>query len=283
MAEGRYCRVKSKFWTDERVQNWSDEEKLLSLYLLSSPHSNMLGCYVLPREYICADLGWTLKDLGKAFGKLLSEGFFSYDESTRLILLPNYLKHTPITNGNQVIAAIKQLAELPKSPLLSGLKDLVEDLGKDLPKNYLKPLAKAIGNNVSVSVSVEVSVSEEESPKSEPSDAPLFPVDSLPMRLAVHLKDCILENNPKPKSKPNPETWAVDIDKMIRLDKLDPDEIGAVIDWCQGDEFWRANILSGYKLRDKWDTLYLQAKPHLEEAARERRHDELERKRNERQ
>jgi len=32
-------------------------------------------------------------------------------------------------------------------------------------------------------------------------------------------------------------------------------DIAAMVDWCQADPFWRANILSGDKLREKWDQL----------------------------
>lgn len=32
-------------------------------------------------------------------------------------------------------------------------------------------------------------------------------------------------------------------------------EIDAMIDWCQADPFWKQNILSGDKLREKWDAL----------------------------
>jgi hypothetical protein len=33
------------------------------------------------------------------------------------------------------------------------------------------------------------------------------------------------------------------------------DQVTRAIDWCQDDEFWRANILSMPKLREKYDQL----------------------------
>jgi hypothetical protein len=44
---------------------------------------------------------------------------------------------------------------------------------------------------------------------------------------------------------------------MIDTDKRDPGEIGAVIVWCQQDEFWQNNILSVAKLRKQYDHLVL--------------------------
>lgn len=49
--------------------------------------------------------------------------------------------------------------------------------------------------------------------------------------------------------------WAKNIEKLIRLDKQEPSTVEEVILFATHDNFWGANILSGKKLRDKWDTL----------------------------
>lgn len=65
----------------------------------------------------------------------------------------------------------------------------------------------------------------------------------------------------------NPEAWAVDIDKMIRIDKYDPDEIERVITWVVTDHEdgpgwrgWAPNIRSGAKLRSHFDRLRVVSK-----------------------
>lgn len=87
-------------------------------------------------------------------------------------------------------------------------------------------------------------------------DKSLFSLDSREMILSQYLFDKILNNNPKVK-KPNLQTWAKQIDLMIRIDKRLPDDIQVVIDWCQDDDFWKLNILSTKKLREKFDQLYV--------------------------
>jgi hypothetical protein len=42
---------------------------------------------------------------------------------------------------------------------------------------------------------------------------------------------------------------------MFRLDSRRADDIEAVIEWCQANEFWQNNIISTQKLRDKFDQL----------------------------
>ncbi len=74
--------------------------------------------------------------------------------------------------------------------------------------------------------------------------------------LSLLLYELILKRNPGHK-KPDIKAWAIHIDKMIRLDDRDIEEIGKVIHWCQEDSFWQNNILSTSKLRDKYDHLKL--------------------------
>lgn len=46
---------------------------------------------------------------------------------------------------------------------------------------------------------------------------------------------------------------------LLDRDGKTVEQVEAAIRWCQADEFWRANVLSMSKLREKYDTLRLQA------------------------
>lgn len=46
---------------------------------------------------------------------------------------------------------------------------------------------------------------------------------------------------------------------MLDRDGRTETQVIAAIDWCQNDPFWRGNILSLPKLRDKYDQLRLAA------------------------
>lgn len=75
-------------------------------------------------------------------------------------------------------------------------------------------------------------------------------------RLAALLLDLILKLNPKAK-KPNLNSWTADIDNLIRLDGRSAKEVEKVIRWSLADDFWCKNILSGRKLREKFDQLFV--------------------------
>jgi hypothetical protein len=91
-------------------------------------------------------------------------------------------------------------------------------------------------------------------------------ISSDALRLSGLLAELIAGNNPTNQSiKPEAREksiakWAVDIDRMLRIDKRTTEEIDAVIRWCQSDSFWSANILSGAKLRKQYDKLLPQMK-----------------------
>lgn len=77
--------------------------------------------------------------------------------------------------------------------------------------------------------------------------------------LSRYMLEAILINNPGFKhNETTIERWAVDIDLMLRHDQRSFDDAKQVIDFAQKSTFWRANILSGSKLREQFDQLWLQ-------------------------
>jgi hypothetical protein len=77
------------------------------------------------------------------------------------------------------------------------------------------------------------------------------------MRVAEYLLAQIKTHKPDIKS-PNLDRWAVDIDKAIRIDRRDPRRLCEVAKWAHSidpEEFWKANLLSGNKLRKQFDQI----------------------------
>ncbi|QPQ33103.1 hypothetical protein JNUCC51_00495 [Lysinibacillus sp. JNUCC 51] len=52
--------------------------------------------------------------------------------------------------------------------------------------------------------------------------------------------------------KSNLQTWADDMRKLIELDGVDKHLAKQVMDWVTKDPFWRTNVLSAKKLREKF-------------------------------
>ncbi len=85
-----------------------------------------------------------------------------------------------------------------------------------------------------------------------------FSDDSLEMKMAVYMKERILETYPGAKIPTNLNAWCGTLDRLMRIDGRTKEQIAAVMKWIYADEFWCTNIRSPEKLREKWDTIWLQ-------------------------
>ena len=80
-------------------------------------------------------------------------------------------------------------------------------------------------------------------------------VDEEAKSLAQLLLDLHREIDPKFTTR-TLDKWAEDIEKIHRLDNRTYNEIRTVIYWAKRDDFWKTNIMSGKKLREKFPMLY---------------------------
>lgn len=146
----RYQKIHSQIWNDEKFVTLTPLQQRLFLYILTCPHGNIIGFFVLKLGYICDDLKSSQKEIAKDLHKLIEIGAIDYDFNSSIILIKNFLKHNPITNPNQVKAAVKMLRELPNNVLFQSFKEVLPEVLKEvLSKGLRIP-------SVSVSVSEEL-------------------------------------------------------------------------------------------------------------------------------
>lgn len=120
----RHNRVYPSYWTNN--PHWSDDAKLLGLFLLTGPHRRTEGIYRLPVGYMAGDLGWTEKRTRKALDELVADEFVKYDERVSVVFICKALKHQGLDNPNQITAALKALQELPRTDLTEALAEAAE-------------------------------------------------------------------------------------------------------------------------------------------------------------
>lgn len=95
-------------------------------------------------------------------------------------------------------------------------------------------------------------------------EKPEYPEDSAYYKMALYLKQKVDEMASSEglthlTENTNLQTWADDFRKLVELDKqTDRDLIKSVIDWVTKDAFWRSNILSAAKLREKFPKLVIE-------------------------
>ena len=122
----RYATVHTKMWQDNKFRSLDQPTRMLFLYLLTSPHGNMIGYYYLPKAYIVADTGMDARQVEGAVQTLQQLGMVLYDDDSQMILLKQFLKYNPISNENQVKGAVQLIKELPESWLIMELLGCIE-------------------------------------------------------------------------------------------------------------------------------------------------------------
>jgi len=99
---------------------------------------------------------------------------------------------------------------------------------------------------------------------SEPEPATAaFPAGSFEIRCVDMLIDSCLKSFPNSKVPGNlteKQRWAVEIDRMKRLDGRSEADITQALSYAVTDSFWQSNIRSAKKFREKFETLIVQSK-----------------------
>lgn len=87
----------------------------------------------------------------------------------------------------------------------------------------------------------------------------IFGEDEIEYKFAKKFYDDILKVDQKFK-EPNFQKWSLDIDRMFRLDGRSIDEIRSAYRFMVKDPFWRSNILSPKKFRERIPQLVIKMK-----------------------
>lgn len=125
-----YAKVSPKFWmgkTGKDLRKQGMEAQLVGLYLLTSPHSNMLGLYTLPVVYIAHETSLGLEGAWKGLQGCIEAGFCQYDEESETVWVIE-MAHFQIADklkakDNQCAGIQKAYDELIENPFLSTFYD----------------------------------------------------------------------------------------------------------------------------------------------------------------
>lgn len=83
-----YAKVSPKFWTGETGQEIArrgSEAVVVAMYLMTSPHSNMLGLYYQPTLYMAEETGLNPEGASKGLQHCMEAGFCDYDPVSKWV------------------------------------------------------------------------------------------------------------------------------------------------------------------------------------------------------
>jgi hypothetical protein len=129
-----YSKVSPSFWigtTGRQLQEKGIEAIIVGMYLVTSPHANMIGLYYCPVEYISSDTGLTLQGASKGLRWASEAGFCGYDHATRMVWVYEMAKfqidESLKSNDKRVFGVRNEYKKLPNNPFLEDFFNKYKD------------------------------------------------------------------------------------------------------------------------------------------------------------
>jgi hypothetical protein len=156
-------------------------------------------------------------------------------------------------NSEGIITCMKLAKRLDKS--MSNSPKMREFIGRMRTSANVMTPSEIVSPEVEVEVEVEVdkkkiiTTTSDNPPKYEDAD----------IDFAKKAFEEIQKVNPNHKA-PDLKKWAEEVSRMVRIDNRTLFEMAELWVWVRQDPFWKTNILSMAKFRDKYDQLLMKAK-----------------------
>ncbi len=134
-----YGKVFTAFWTSEDARGFSDDGRMLALYLMTCQHGNMIGCFRLPNAYAADDLKWDSERVSKGFAELYQKGFAYRCERSSWVVIHRHMKWNKLENPNVGKAAGKLFDSVsPPNDVKALLVKALQEFGQFFPVEKLK-------------------------------------------------------------------------------------------------------------------------------------------------
>ena len=145
--------VNTRFWEDSFIEGLSPNEKLIFIYLLTNPLTNLIGIYEITVKRISYDTGLSKETILKALKRFESVSKVYYYENH--IVLPNFLKNQSL-NENMKTGVVKLFNQFSTNLKTKLLGNDYQSLSKDY-QSLRNTLLKLKGNNeMEIEIEMEV-------------------------------------------------------------------------------------------------------------------------------
>lgn len=139
--QAAYRKVVRKTWRKQSFRDEPPEMQLFLLYLWTGPDATTPGMYYISPGTIADDLETDVDTVRQRLQNGIGNGWFHYDEKARVIFFPKWTEYDPPANKNTVISYMRQLLDLPNSPLsrlyADTLEPYIKRYGVPLPQPYV--------------------------------------------------------------------------------------------------------------------------------------------------
>lgn len=241
-------------WSDEKFCQLSLKARLLFIGLFSNADDEgfIHGNSIYLRSTIFPYENWTEEEIISLRKELLELKMIEIfggkigTQDHEYIHLPRWWDYQPkpdYPTPSKIANSLIDMGKLDRKNLATIHRNFCR---KNARRKASRTEKKSQGVGVGLGVGVGVGVGKDK------TISPLF------LQRAEKLKTFILQNNPSAKVKDS--GWGDIVRLMVERDKRTLEQIDAVIEWSQGDDFEKTNVLSMKKIRERFDSLTMKMK-----------------------
>lgn len=120
--------VYTDFWEDPKVmEEMTPEDRYFYLYLLTNPHTNMIGIYQILKKQMAFELGYSPESINSLLDRFINHHkLIKYDAETKEIFIKKYAKYNLNKGGKPIECCIeKELKSIKNTQWLIEIVDLV--------------------------------------------------------------------------------------------------------------------------------------------------------------
>lgn len=139
-----YGIVSPQFWIGATGKSLRGcpEAQVLALYLMTSPHANMIGVFHCPVLYMAHETGLGIEGASKALARLIEAEFCRYDETTEEVFVVRMAAYqigeTLDPKDKRCIGVARELEKVSSEQLRIGFRARFS-VAFNLPNSYIKP------------------------------------------------------------------------------------------------------------------------------------------------
>lgn len=128
-----YAKIAPQFWIGEtgRKLRGNPEAQIVGFYLISNPHSNMIGMYYLPVMFIAHETGLTVEGASKGLARCIEAEFCGYDQTAEVVWvyeMARFQIDAYLNPGDKRCAGVQNTYnDLPQNRFLPEFFDKYED------------------------------------------------------------------------------------------------------------------------------------------------------------
>ena len=156
-----YRTVNLSFWTDPKVDDdFTPEDKYFYLYLLTNPHTNLVGCYEVSMKQMCRETGYNEDTVLRLLDRMSEQhDVIRFSQETKEVLILNWHKYNWTSSSKVLSAVLSSAMGIKRDSFRAYIAQQLEAYGVNtdtlsIPYGYRMDTTVTVTDTVSVTDTV---------------------------------------------------------------------------------------------------------------------------------